>query len=115
MMARHSFIRCAALVALSAAATTHITQPALGQTAVKFSLDWKYEGTQAPFLVALDKGYFKVDGLDVTIDTGSAPEAINRLAAETYDMACTDTNLLITVRDQTPAFLTKTVFMTYNT
>jgi len=39
-----------------------------------FSLDWKYEGTQAPFLLALDRGYYKAEGLDVTIDTagGSA-------------------------------------------
>src|SRR5260370_654827 len=87
MMARHFLIRCGALVALSAAATIHVTQPALAQTSVKFSLDWKYEGTQAPFLVALDKGYFKAEGLDVTIDTGaSALESINRFAAETYDM-----------------------------
>ena len=114
MMKKHSSIRRVALVALSAAATIHLTQAALGQTAVKFSLDWKYEGTQAPFLVALDKGYFRVEGLDVTIDTGSAPEAINRLAAETYDMAFTDINLLIKFRDQNPQFRVKTVFMTYN-
>ncbi len=115
MMARHFLIRCGALVALSAAATIHVTQPALAQTSVKFSLDWKYEGTQAPFLVALDKGYFKAEGLDVTIDTGaSALESINRLAAETYDMAFADINLLIKFRDQNPEFRIKTVFMTYN-
>src|SRR5207245_791690 len=70
--------------------------------------------TTAKALVALDKGYFRVEGLDVTIDTGSAPEAINRLAAETYDMAFTDINLLIKFRDQNPQFRINTVFMTYN-
>jgi NitT/TauT family transport system substrate-binding protein len=113
MMARDFFIRPVALIALSAAGAIHVTQPALGQTAVKFSLDWKYEGTQAPFVVALDKGYFRVEGLDVTIDTGNVPEAIN-LAAETYDMAFTDINLLIKFRDQNPQFRIKTIFMTYN-
>src|SRR5438128_3582012 len=115
MMAKHSFIRRVALVALSAAAAINVTQPALGQTALKFSLDWKYEGTQALFLVALDKGYFRVEDLDVTIDTGaSALESINRLAAGTYDMAFADINLLIKFRDQNPQFRIKTVFMTYN-
>lgn len=40
-------------------ATLAFTAPASAQIAVKFSLDWKYEGTQAPFLLALDRGYFK--------------------------------------------------------
>lgn len=39
------------------------------QTPVKFTLDWRFEGPAAPFTVALDKGYFKAEGLDVTIDT----------------------------------------------
>ena len=43
--------------------------PASAQQAVKFSLDWKFEGPAAPFTVAIDRGYFKAEGLDVTIDT----------------------------------------------
>src|SRR5712692_743815 len=115
MMARHFLIRCGALVALSAAATIHVTQPALAQTAVKFSLDWKFEGTQAPFLVALDKGYFKAEGLDVTIDAaGGSVEPINRVASGTYDMAFGDINSVIKFRDQNPQAPIKTVFMIYN-
>src|SRR5258708_9960104 len=77
--------------------------PALGQTAVKFSLDWKYEGTQSPFLLALDRGYFKAEGLDVTIDTaGGSIEPINRIASRTYDMPFAGTNSLIRFRDQNP-------------
>jgi NitT/TauT family transport system substrate-binding protein len=65
MMTKLVFIRRVAVAAFSAAATAQAALPALGQTALKFSLDWKYEGTQAPFLLALDKGYFRVEGLDV--------------------------------------------------
>jgi hypothetical protein len=50
VMARHFFMLSVALVALSAAAAIDVTRPALGQTPLKFSLDWKYEGTQAPTL-----------------------------------------------------------------
>ena len=97
------------------AAVLSLTVPALGQTAVKFSLDWKYEGTQAPFLLALDKGYFAAEGLDVTIDTAvSAVESIDRLALGTYDMGFGDINLLIKFRDLNPQTPIPVVFMTYN-
>src|SRR5688572_20501042 len=36
------------------------------QQAVKFSLDFKFEGPSAPFVVGLDRGYYKAEGLDVT-------------------------------------------------
>src|SRR5712691_7148386 len=70
MTTKFVFVRRFALGALGAAAVVCLTQPALAQTVLKFSLDWKYEGTQAPFLVAQDKGYFRAEGLNVTIDTG---------------------------------------------
>jgi NitT/TauT family transport system substrate-binding protein len=115
MIARLGFIRAATLGALTAEAAVYVALPAFGQTPMKFSLDWKYEGTQAPFLVALDKGYFRVEGLDVTIDSAvSSFESINRLAIGTYDMAFGDINLLIKFRDQNPQTPIKTVFMTYN-
>jgi NitT/TauT family transport system substrate-binding protein len=111
-----AFIRRIALGALTAtAAALQAAQPALGETALKFSLDWKHEGTQAPFLVALDKGYFKAEGLDVTIDPAvSSVESINRLALGTYDMAFGDINILIKFLDQNPQTTIQTVFMTYN-
>ena len=111
-----TFIRRIALGALTAAvAAAYVIEPALGQTALKFSLDWKYEGTQAPFLLALDKGYFTVEGLDVTIDTAvSSVESIDRLALGTYDMAFGDINLLIKFRDLNPQTRIQVVFMTYN-
>jgi NitT/TauT family transport system substrate-binding protein len=85
------------------------------QTAIKFSLDFKFEGPAAPFLVAIDKGYFKAEGLDVTIDTAAGSlEPINRVASGTYQMGFGDINSLIKFRDANPANPVKAVFMVYN-
>src|ERR1700741_2814926 len=88
---------------------------ASAQTPIKFSLDFKFEGPSAPFVVAIDKGYFKAEGLDVTIDTaGGSLEPINRVASGTSDMGFGDINSLIKFRDANPGTPTKAVFMVYN-
>jgi len=89
--------------------------PAFGQTAIRFSLDTKIEGPAAPFLVAIDKGYFKAEGLDVTIDAGPAPlDPIMRVASAGYQMGFADINALIKFRDINPSNAVKAVFMLYN-
>jgi len=85
------------------------------QTKVKFTLDWKFEGPAAGFLVALDKGYYKAEGLDVTIDTGAnSTEGINRVASGTYDMGFADINSLIRFRDKNPNIALKGVMIVYD-
>jgi len=60
---------------------------ASAQTAVKFALDWKFEGPSAPYFVAIDKGYYKAEGLDVTVDSGPGSVAgIARVAAGAYPL-----------------------------
>src|SRR5882672_2527892 len=95
---RHAGVVFAATIMAALAAG-----PAAAQTAIKFSLDFKFEGPSAPFLVAIDKGYFKAEGLDVTIDSAAGSlEPITRVAAGTYDMGFGDINSLIKFRDQNP-------------
>ena len=92
--------------------------PAAAQdlTPLKFSLDWKFEGPAAGFLLAKDKGYFAEEGLDVTIDTGAGSrESIPRVATGTYDMGFGDINALIKFLDEDPSAPVKAVMMVYET
>jgi NitT/TauT family transport system substrate-binding protein len=66
-------------------------------------------------LLPQDKGYFKGEGLDVTVDDAASPlEPITRVATGGYDMAFADINALIRYRDQHPSPPVKAVFMVYN-
>jgi NitT/TauT family transport system substrate-binding protein len=97
------------------AAAAIFCSDASAQTVIKFSLDFKIEGPAAPFLVAVDKGYFKAEGLDVTIDTAAGSlEPINRVASGAYQMGFGDINSLIKFRDANPSNPVKAVFMVYN-
>ena len=91
------------------------TSGAEAQTALKFALDWKFEGPSAPYFVAIDKGYYKAEGLDVTIDTGPGSVAgIARVAAGTYPMGFFDINSLVKFQDQNPDKKVKAVLMMYD-
>ncbi len=103
-----------AWVALLATATL-VTGAMAAETTVKFTLDFKFEGPSAPFLLALDKGYNKKEGLDVAIDESAGSlEAIERVSSGAYDMGFADINSLIKFRDAKPAAPLKAVFMLYN-
>ena len=88
---------------------------AAAQTPVRFSLDWRWEGPAAPFAVALDKGYFKAEGLDVTIDPAAGSrEPISRVASGTYDMGFGDVNSLVRFRDENPGTDIKAAMVIYD-
>ena len=105
---RPAYLAAAALVLIFAG-------PAAAQTSIKFSLDGRLEGPEALVLLPQDKGYFKSEGLDVSVDDAASPlEPITRVASGSYDMAFADINALIRYRDQNPSAPVKAVFMVYN-
>src|SRR5688572_22696008 len=88
---------------------------ATAQTPVRFLHEWRFEGHVAPFLVALEKGHFKAEGLDVTIDPGTGSlDSINRVAPGAYQMSVADINSLIRYRDNPQNTPIKAVLMVYD-
>ncbi|KQN71576.1 ABC transporter substrate-binding protein [Devosia sp. Leaf64] len=89
--------------------------PALAQTDVKLTLDWRFEGPAAGFLLAQDKGYFADEGLNVTIDTGNGSvEAIPRVATGAYQFGFGDINSLIKFLDEDNTQPGKAIMMVYD-
>lgn len=107
-LASHALL---ALGLLGLAGTTLAAEP----TKIKFSLDWRFEGPSAPFLLAKAKGYFAAEGLDVTIDSGPGSAApITRVATGAYDMGFADFNALVEYDANNPGSKIQAVYMVYN-
>ncbi len=64
-----------------------LLQPAAAAEKVSLLLDWAYIPYHAPFLMALDRGYYSDEGLDVTVEQGrgSANSAVV-VGQGNYDM-----------------------------
>ena len=103
------------LVLVATALMSVTVGAAWAQTDVKFALDWKFEGPAAPYFVAIDKGYYKAEGLNVTVDSGPGSVAgIARVAAGTYPLGFFDINSLVKFQDQNPDKKVQAVLMMYN-
>lgn len=115
-MAVGGIIRTSVLGSLVAAALAVVgSVPAAAQQNVKVLLDWRFEGPAAPFLVAADRGYYKTEGLDATLEPGNGSiEPIAKVAAGAFDIGFGDINALIRYRDQNPNAPVTAIFMVYN-
>ncbi len=104
------------MVALGAACLVAASASGAGAVdKVKFTLDWKFEGNAAPFLLAQDNGYFAAEGLDVTIDTGNGSAgSVIRVASGTYDIGAADLNSLVEFNAGNPDRALKAYFMIYD-
>ena len=111
MTMRLALLALAALIGLSPLAAPR----AQAQTKLKLVLNWKYQGPQGWFFLADDKGYFKAEGLDITIDQGDGSATpIPRVASGTYDIGFGDINALIEFAAKKPEEAPIAVYVMYN-
>jgi NitT/TauT family transport system substrate-binding protein len=105
----------ARLAALAGALIAWLAGAAQAQTAVKLLLDSRLEGPVAFFPLAQDRGYYRNEGLAVTIEEGAnALDPIGRIASGASEFGFADINALIRYRDQNPTAPVKAVFMVFN-
>jgi len=101
-----------ALLGSVLAAMASVAQAA---TDIRFTLDWRFEGPSAPFLMALEKGYFADEGLNVTIDSGNGSAgAVVRVATNSYDMGFADFSALTETTSKNPDTEVTGIYMVYN-
>jgi NitT/TauT family transport system substrate-binding protein len=89
------------IISNNSLATTRLAQAQTGRPPEKitFLLDFTPYGKHAPFFVALDKGFWKDAGFDVTIVRGEgSATTVSSYAAGAVDFAFSDTPTLILAR-----------------
>ncbi len=117
----HSRLKRRALVAAGAAFTAltcmgfsgaAAAQPAL--TEVKLSLNAPFDGSNAAFFLAQEKGYYAAEGIAVNMDpSGGSGEAVTRIGGGAYDFGFADVNVLLEFNAKNPGSAGKAVYMLY--
>jgi NitT/TauT family transport system substrate-binding protein len=114
-MTFNSLRRYLLVVAAAVGLASFAADQADAQTRLKFVLNWKYQGPQGWFFVAADKGYYKAEGIDVTIDQGDgSAAAVPKVASGTYDIGFGDINALIEFAARKPEEAPLAVYVLYN-
>jgi len=82
---------------------------------IRMILNWKFEGPNAPFFLAEDRGYFTANGVKIQLDAGEGSSAPpSRIASGAYEAGFGDITSAIEFAAKNPQVPIRTVFMIYN-
>jgi NitT/TauT family transport system substrate-binding protein len=82
---------------------------------IRFTLDWAFQGPTSAFLHANRAGYYRAEGLNVTVDAGQGSAgAIQRVASGAYQMGFADFNSAIEYNANNPGQPIRGVMVLYD-
>ncbi len=110
LMTRRSLLLSAGATALGVPQRARAEDP----VRLKVSLNAPYDGSNAAFFLADQRGYYSKANLACQFDTsGGAVESVGRIGTGVYDFAFTDLNVLIDFAAKNPDKAPRDVFMLY--
>ncbi len=108
---RRRFQKALAAAALAVSVGAH----AQDVTPLKFVLDWKLQGVHAWYYLALDRGYFAQEKIDITIDQGDgSATAVTKVMSGAYQAAFGDLNAIVQNAAAKPGQAPVMVYQIYN-
>ena len=88
--------------------------PARAEDPVKVSLNAPFDGSNAAFFLAEERGYYAAEGIKPTFDpSGGSGEAVTRIGSGTYDFGFGDINVLLDFNAKNAANAGRAVYMLY--
>lgn len=90
-------------VGVATLAAPRIARGQAALTPVRFILDWSFLGPQSPYLLAADRGYFREEGINVTIDRGfGSGDTPVKVASGAYEFGVGDVSPVMRMRMTLP-------------
>lgn len=97
------------------AETTEVAATPDSLTPVKFTLSWLLQGVDAPLMLAMERGYFAEEGLDVSFERGyGSAGTASTIAAGQYDIGFGDMYSMIEFNQENPNDKLIAVAVAYN-
>ncbi len=84
-------------------------------TTVRFTLSWLLQGVDAPLTLALERGYFAEEGIDLQFERGyGSADTASKIAAGQYDLGFGDMYSMIEFNERNPNDALLVVAVPYN-